>query len=258
MHLMNKQATSEGSATLDKSEVKRFAALAQEWWDPKGKFAPLHAMNPARLTYIRDRICAHAARDPRSPLSLQGISIADIGCGGGLLCEPLARLGARVTGLDPAEETIRAARAHAQAQGLDITYRAERAERLVELNEKFDVVLTMEVIEHVPDVPTFIAMVAKLVSPSGLIILSTLNRTFKSYALAIIGAEFVLRWLPTGTHQWDRFVTPGELSAAVKNARLEEKDRRGIIFSPLRGEWLLSGDTDVNYVMTARKPSEKK
>ncbi|GAB4227587.1 MAG: bifunctional 3-demethylubiquinone 3-O-methyltransferase/2-octaprenyl-6-hydroxy phenol methylase [Methyloligellaceae bacterium] len=239
--------------TLDSSEVARFAALAEEWWDPKGKFAPLHAMNPARLTFIRDAICAHAARDPKASRSLAGLSIADIGCGGGLLCEPLARLGASVTGLDPAEETIAAARLHAASQGLEIDYRAERAEALVDSGERFDVVLAIEVVEHVPEVASFVALVSKLMRPGGLLILSTLNRTLKSYLLAIVGAEYILRWLPPGTHQWERFVTPAELSRALTACGLEELERKGVIFDPLQGQWRLASDTDVNYFMTARR-----
>ena len=243
-------------ATLDAREVERFAAMAREWWDPSGKFAPLHAMNPARLTYIRDQLCSHFNRDGRSSSSLAGIKVADIGCGGGLLCEPLARLGAQMTGLDPAKETILAARAHASAQRLDIDYRAERAETLTSAGTTFDAVLAMEVVEHVPDVTAFLTMAGQLVRPGGVMILSTINRTLKSYALAIVGAEYVMRWLPTGTHQWDRFVTPDELSKAIGASGLSETDRRGIIFNPLRGSWSLDADTDVNFVMTASRSDE--
>lgn len=241
-------------ATLDQEEVARFAALAREWWDPNGKFAPLHALNPVRLQYARDRLCAHFGRDPKAVRSLQELSIADIGCGGGLLCEPLARLGARVTGLDPAEDTILAARAHAAGQGLEIDYRAARAEALAEAGERFDAVLAMEVVEHVPDVPAFARLAGALVRPGGMMILSTINRTFKAYALAIVGAEYLMRWLPVGTHQWDRFVTPAELFAALKTAGLDETDRRGMVFDPLGGEWRLAPDTDVNYLMSAARP----
>ena len=242
------------SATLDKDEVARFAAMAGEWWDPNGKFRPLHALTPVRLTFIRDQLCSHFGRDAKTARSLEGLRIADIGCGGGLLCEPLARLGARVTGLDPAQDSIEAARAHAKGQGLDIDYRAERAETLVEAGEKFDAVLAMEVIEHVPDVPAFAKVAASLVRPGGLMLLSTINRTLKSYALAIVGAEYVLRWLPPGTHRWDRFVTPRELAAACSGAGMEEKERKGMVFNPLAGDWQLARDTDVNYLMAAARP----
>lgn len=251
MPAMNTSERQNQDSTLDAREVERFSAMAREWWDPAGKFAPLHAMNPARLTYIRDSICAHFGRDGRAPSPLAGLTVSDIGCGGGLLCEPLARLGASVTGLDPARDTIEAARAHAATMGLEIDYRADRAETLAGAGETFDTVLALEVVEHVPDVAAFLALVARLVKPGGLIIVSTINRTLKSYALAILGAEYVLRWLPVGTHQWDRFVTPGELAGSLASASLNETGRRGIVFHPLRGEWILSSDTDVNYIMAA-------
>jgi len=184
--------------------------MADEWWDPNGKFRPLHALNPVRLTFIRDALCAHFQLDGTSNRSLEGLKIADFGCGGGLLCEPLARLGATVTGLDPAPDTIAAAHAHAQGQGLEISYRAERAETLAKEGATFDAVLAMEVVEHVPDVPAFVKVVAGLVRPGGLMLLSTINRTLKSYALAIVGAEYVLGWVPRGTHNWQQFITPAE------------------------------------------------
>lgn len=242
------------SATLDEDEVARFAAMADEWWDPDGKFRPLHDLNPVRLTFIRDALCGHFGRDATAPRALEGLSIADIGCGGGLLCEPMARLGAAVTGLDPAQESIEAARIHALGQGLDIDYRAERAETFGAEGKSFDAVLALEVVEHVPDVPEFTKIAASLVRPGGLMLLSTINRTLKSYALAIVGVEYVLRWLPIGTHRWDRFVTPNELASACKGAGLEETGRKGMVFNPLAGSWSLSGDTDVNYLMAAARP----
>jgi 2-polyprenyl-6-hydroxyphenyl methylase/3-demethylubiquinone-9 3-methyltransferase len=249
---MHEQNQTPDNATYDESEVERFAAMAEEWWDPDGKFAPLHALNPARLTFIRDQLCAHFGRDPRDTRSLTGLAIADIGCGGGLLCEPLARLGANVTGIDPAAETIAVARAHAAARDLEIDYRASRAEVLVDAGEKFDAVLAMEVVEHVPEVEAFIKMASSLVLPGGLMLLSTLNRTLKSYALAIVGAEYVMRWLPVGTHQWDRFVTPRELAGALSKAGLAETARSGMVYNPLSGNWRLARDTDVNYLMAAK------
>lgn len=253
MRAMTARSSIPEDSTLDAAEVERFAAMAAEWWDPKGKFAPLHALNPTRLTFIRDQLCSRFGRSVRDTNSLSGLQIADIGCGGGLLCEPLARLGASVTGLDPAEETIKAAKAHASAQGLKIDYRTERTEALAEAGRQFDAVLAMEVVEHVPDVNVFVGIVGQLVRPGGILILSTINRTLKSWALAIVGAEYVLRWLPVGTHQWDRFVTPGELSRATSSAGLGEIDRRGMVFNPLSGDWTLSEDTDVNYLMAAER-----
>lgn len=240
-------------ATLDKAEVARFDAMAAEWWDPHGKFRPLHKLNPARLTYVRDELCAHFGREAKSPASLKGLTLLDIGCGGGLLAEPLARLGAAVTGIDPAPESIKAAQAHAAAQGLAIDYRAIRAEDLVEADRQFDVVTALEVVEHVPDLAAFLATCARLVRPGGVMILSTINRTLKAYALAIIGAEYVLRWLPVGTHQWERFVTPKELERAATAAGLAYTNQRGLVFNPLLDEWRLAADTDVNYLATALK-----
>ncbi len=244
------------AATLDEREVERFTALAREWWDPRGKFAPLHKINPTRLTYIRDQLCDRFGRERRDAGSLSGLTIADIGCGGGLLCEPLARLGAEVTGIDPGAESIEVARLHAAGQGLTIDYRAETAAALAASGARFDAVLAMEVVEHVPDLTGFLRETAALIKPGGLLVLSTINRTLKSYALAIVAAEYVLRWLPVGTHQWDRFVTPSELAGSVRACGLKELDRRGMVLDPLRGEWGLSDDTDVNYLMTAELPQQ--
>ncbi len=241
-------------ATLDKAEVDRFNALAAEWWDLDGKFKPLHKLGPARLTFIRDTILAALTPAATTGLrALAGLSVLDIGCGGGLVAEPLARLGARVTGIDPAPDTIAAAAVHATAQGLDIDYRATRAEALVAAEETFDVVLALEVVEHVPDVAAFLGVVAALVRPGGVLILSTLNRTLKSYALAIVGAEYVLRWLPVGTHQWHRFVTPEELADHCRALALEPLPPRGMVYDPLADVWSLSSDTGVNYLLAARR-----
>jgi 2-polyprenyl-6-hydroxyphenyl methylase/3-demethylubiquinone-9 3-methyltransferase len=242
----------KSSLTLDQDEVARFARLGGEWWDPRGPFGQLHRINPVRLTYIRDQLCSSFGRDPKQASSLQGLSLLDIGCGGGLVCEPLARLGARVTGIDPGQETIEVAKAHASAAGLDIDYQMATAEELAGRGETFDAVLLLEVVEHVPDVPKFLKMVAPLVKPEGLMILSTLNRTLKAYALAIVGAELILHWLPVGTHQWQRFVRPDELGTALTRAGLALTDTTGMIYDPLADEWRLGRDTDVNYFATAK------
>jgi 2-polyprenyl-6-hydroxyphenyl methylase/3-demethylubiquinone-9 3-methyltransferase len=239
------------SATLDPEEVERFAKLAGDWWDAKGPFKALHRINPVRLTYIRDQLCRKFGRDPRSASSLFGLSVLDIGCGGGLVSEPLARLGASVTGIDPAPENIEAAKAHAEGARVKVSYRATTAEEIAAEGMTFDAVLLLEVVEHVPDVPAFLKLVAKLVKPGGIMVLSTLNRTLKAYGLAIIGAEFILRWLPLGTHNWDRFVRPDELKAALEHAGLTLTDTTGMVYNPLADEWSLSRDTDVNYFATA-------
>ncbi len=250
---MRPMASLKKSATIDRDEVARFAKLADDWWDAKGPFAPLHQIGPTRLTYIRDQLCEHFGRDPKAPPSLTGLSVLDIGCGGGLVSEPLARLGANVTGIDPAQETIEAAKAHAKGSGLKIAYRAAMAEDLAEEGKSFDAVHLLEVVAHVPGVAAFLKRLAPLVKPGGVMILSTLNRTLKAYALAIVGAEYILRWMPVGTHQWDRFVRPEELKAAVEGAGLKLAGTRGMVYDPLADEWSLSGDTGVNYFATATK-----
>ncbi len=243
------------SRTLDRDEVARFARLAGEWWDANGPFKPLHRINPTRLTYIRDQLCRKFGRDHKAGGSLKGLSVLDIGCGGGLVAEPLARLGANVTGIDPAPENIEAAKAHAKGARLDIAYRDVTAEALAQEGSAFDAVLLLEVVEHVPDVPRFLASVAPLVKPGGVMILSTLNRTLKAYALAIIGAELILRWLPAGTHDWNRFVTPEELGRALQHAGLAVRDITGMVYDLLADEWRLAPDTDVNYFVTATRPA---
>ena len=246
-------ASPNSPKTIDADEVARFAHLAEEWWDETGPFRPLHQINPTRLTYIRDQICAHFGRDPKAPPSLTGLSVLDIGCGGGLIAEPLTRLGADVTGIDPARETIEAAKTHAKGAGLTIAYEATTAEALADAGKTYDVVLLLEVVEHVPDVPAFLNRVAPLVAPGGVMVLSTLNRTLKAYALAIVGAEYVLRWLPLGTHQWDRFVRPEELRAALRGAGLKPANTTGMVYNPLGDSWHLSSDADVNYFTTATR-----
>jgi 2-polyprenyl-6-hydroxyphenyl methylase / 3-demethylubiquinone-9 3-methyltransferase len=240
--------------TLDPVERDRFAALASEWWDPGGKFRPLHQIGPARLTFLRDELVGHFGKPVGGLRPLQGLRLLDVGCGGGLISEPLARLAATVTGLDPALENIEAARRHASAQGLAIAYRTGRVEDLTAEGLLFDAVICLEVVEHVPDVGTFIATCARLVRPGGLMLLSTINRTLKAYLLAIVGAEYVLRWLPVGTHQWERFVTPDELRRDLGAAGLDAPVFRGLVYSPLADSWSLSADTDVNYLAAAAKP----
>jgi len=239
--------------TVDEAEVERFSALAAEWWDPRGKMAPLHKFNPVRIGYIRDRAAARFGRDARKLDSLADLRVLDIGCGGGILCEPLARLGASVTGVDPSETNIEAARLHASEGDLAIDYRCTTAEALAETGERFDLVLAMEVVEHVADVPLFVASCAAMVKPGGMMIAATLNRTLKSFALAIVGAEYVLRWLPVGTHRWDRFVTPNELEIAMERSGLRVVHEQGVIYNVLADRWQLSRDTDVNYMLTAEK-----
>ena len=235
--------------TVDPAEVERFSAMADAWWDPTGKFRPLHKLNPVRLAYIRDTVISHWRRGPKDAKPLAGLRLLDIGCGGGLLSEPMARLGASVVGADPSRNNIETAKTHAARSGVDIDYRATTAEDLAAAGEKFDVILNMEVVEHVTDVNLFIATCALMLKPDGVMVAATLNRTLKAFALAIVGAEYVLRWLPRGTHQWDKFVTPTELEAAMKVAGLEVTDRTGVVFNPLRDEWSKSPDMDVNYMM---------
>jgi len=241
------------ASTVDEAEVARFAALADEWWDPRGKMAVLHKFNPVRLAYIRDAACKRFARNGKQLDCLKGLRILDIGCGGGILCEPLARLGAAMVGADPAAKNIAAAKLHAGQSELAIDYRVTTAEALADAGERFDIVLAMEVVEHVADVKLFVRRCAEMVQPGGLMIAATINRTLKSFALAIVGAEYVLRWLPRGTHQWDRLVTPDELEIALARAGLCTTDARGVIYNLLADRWELSTDTDVNYMVLAEK-----
>ncbi len=236
---------------LDPEEVARFASWADDWWDAAGKFKPLHKIGPARLQFIKDNICDIHDRDGATPRPYDGLSVLDIGCGGGLICEPMTRLGGTVTGIDPAGSGIEAARVHAKAGGLDITYRNATAETLVEEGQTFDVVLALEVIEHVPSPDDFVATCAQLVAPGGLLVMSTINRTLKAWGLAIIGAEYILRWLPKGTHQWEKFVTPEEMESAMTANELALVQRKGMVFNPLRDVWSLADDTDVNYLVSA-------
>ncbi len=244
------------SPTVDAAEVARFDQLAAEWWDPRGKMGVLHKFNPVRLGFIKEAACNRFGRDGKQLDSLKGLRILDIGCGGGILCEPLARLGAEMVGADPAVSNIEAARLHAAEGGLAIDYRVTTAEELADAGERFDVVLAMEVVEHVADVSLFVRRCAEMVKPGGMMVAATLNRTIKSFALAIVGAEYVLRWLPRGTHSWDKFVTPDELEAAMERHGLRVVDETGVIYNLLADRWQLSTDMDVNYMVTAEKPNQ--
>lgn len=248
------ETDSTGRANVDPAEVERFARIAGEWWDPAGKFAPLHRLSPARMTFLRDRLAAHFARQLPATRPLAGLTLLDIGCGGGLVAEPLARLGASVTGIDPAADNIAAARAHAATSGLDIDYRVVTAEDVAAQGAAFDAVLCLEVVEHVPDPAGFIALAAGLVRPGGMLIASTINRTVKAWLLAIVGAEYLLRWLPAGTHRWERFVTPDEMAQHMAAAGLQRIAFEGLVYDPLADRWSLSPDTDVNYFAAAVKP----
>ena len=244
------------SSTVDPDEVERFSTLAAEWWNPRGKMAPLHKFNPVRIGYVRDQAALRFARDAKRLDSMKGLRILDIGCGGGLLAEPLARLGAEMVGVDPSDTNIAAAKEHAAQSGLAIDYRCTTAKDLAEAGEAFDIVLAMEVVEHVIDVKGFVATCASMVKPGGLMIAATINRTLKSFALAIVGAEYVLRWVPRGTHQWDKFVTPVELEIALEQGGLQVIAERGVIYNLLADRWQLSSDMDVNYMIAAERPAK--
>jgi 2-polyprenyl-6-hydroxyphenyl methylase/3-demethylubiquinone-9 3-methyltransferase len=241
------------SSSVDSAEIGRFSRLAETWWDSRGPMATLHKFNPVRLGYIRDQAAARFGRDAKNIGCLKGLRMLDIGCGGGILSEPLARLGADMVGADPADENIAVAAAHAADNDVAVDYRATTAEALAEAGEQFDVVLAMEVVEHVVDVDEFIATCASMVKPGGLMIAATLNRTLKSFALAIVGAEYVLRWLPRGTHRWDKFVTPAELEAAFEASGLDIIGERGVIYNPIADRWQLSSDMDVNYMLAGAR-----
>ena len=243
------------TSTIDAEEVAKFQAMATEWWDPQGKFKPLHMLNPCRLDYITAQIAAEFERDLTKPLPFKDLRILDIGCGGGLLSEPMARLGAAVVGADAAERNIPVARVHAEEQGLEIDYRHTNAEALATNGEKFDAVLNMEVVEHVAEPLAFLTACHNLLKPGGLMCCSTINRNPKSFAMAIIGAEHIMRWLPKGTHDWNKFITPDELYELLENAGLDPVDRSGFVFNPISWQWRLSDkDLSVNYVTTSVRP----
>jgi 2-polyprenyl-6-hydroxyphenyl methylase / 3-demethylubiquinone-9 3-methyltransferase len=243
-------SNSSSASTVDPGEVARFSQLSEQWWDPKGKMAPLHKINPLRLAYIRDAACRKFDRSPKSLSCLSGLRILDIGCGAGLLCEPLTRLGAQVIGIDPSETNIAVAKLHADKSHLLIDYRCTTVEE-INRHERFDIVLAMEVVEHVTDVGLFLDRCAAMLKPSGLMVVSTINRNWKSFALAIVGAEYVLRWLPRGTHQWDKFVTPAELTRHLERNKLSVSDQAGVVYNPLADKWSVSSDMDVNYMLIA-------
>ncbi len=240
--------------TIDQAEVDRFSAMAAEWWDPTGKFRPLHKFNPTRLKYIRDQVCTHFGRDPGNAHPLTGLRVLDIGCGGGLLSEPVSRMGADVLGADASPTNIGIAQTHAAQTGATVDYRAITAEELAAAGETFDIVLNMEVVEHVADVDFFMSTCASMVRPGGLMFVATINRTMKAMALAIVGAEYVLRWLPRGTHQYEKLVRPDELERPLNAAGMEILERKGVSFNPLLNQWSLSRDMDVNYMMLAKRP----
>jgi 2-polyprenyl-6-hydroxyphenyl methylase/3-demethylubiquinone-9 3-methyltransferase len=241
----------EAASSIDPADVARFSAIAEGWWDPNGKFAPLHRFNPVRLAFIREQALARFGRDAKARAPFEGLSLLDIGCGGGLLCEPMRRLGFDVTGVDASERNIAVAAAHAEAMGISIDYRAATAEALLAQDgARFDVVLNMEVVEHVIDPGQYLRDCARLLKPGGLMIVATLNRTLKALALAKIGAEYVLRWLPPETHDWRKFLKPDEIRGFLGGEPVDVEGPFGVVFQPLSGRWIRSGDADINYLMT--------
>ncbi len=247
-------APSTAPSTVDDAEVARFSAMAAEWWDPVGKFRPLHRFNPVRIGYIRDALARRFGRDARAPRPLAGLRLVDIGCGGGLLAEPLARLGAEVVGIDAAERNIKTASVHAAEAGVTVDYRNTTAEALVAAGERFDAVIALEVLEHVADVPLFLTCCADLAKPGGVLFFATMNRTPKAYLMAIIGAEYVLRWLPRGTHDWNKFLKPSEVAEELRRNGVTVRDLTGVVYNPLDGSFrLVPRDVQVNYLLMAEK-----
>ncbi|MEM7695657.1 MAG: bifunctional 2-polyprenyl-6-hydroxyphenol methylase/3-demethylubiquinol 3-O-methyltransferase UbiG [Pseudomonadota bacterium] len=242
------------TTTIDDREVDKFDKLAAEWWNPNGKFKPLHKFNPVRLQFLRDKLVKHFDRDAKAERPLEGLRLLDIGCGGGLLSEPLAKMGADVVGADAAPTNIEVAKRHAAQTGVPVDYRATTAEALAAEGEMFDAVLAMEIVEHVSSVPNFTAACCSMVRPGGFTVFATINRTPKAWALAIVGAEYVLRWLPKGTHQYEKLVKPRELEAAFRDNGLTPQEPIGVFYNPLKDAWLLSKDTDVNYMILGVRP----
>jgi 2-polyprenyl-6-hydroxyphenyl methylase/3-demethylubiquinone-9 3-methyltransferase len=253
---MAKKSPSAGhpaTLSVDAAEIEHFSKMAGEWWDAKGSYGALHQLNPVRIRYVLDHVARHFGRDSKARQPLKDLTVIDIGCGGGLLSEPMARLGGAVTGVDPSAESIRVAREHAAQAGLAINYLAATAEDLAAKKQRFDLVLAMEVVEHVADLPAFIETCGQLLKPGGLMALATLNRTVKSYLLAIVGAEYVLGWVPKGTHSWEKFVRPHELARHLRHAGFRMTDLKGASYNPVDGEWRLAADTDVNYFAVAER-----
>ncbi len=252
---MNTQTQADKPSTtssINAQEVEQFSKLAEKWWDAKGPFKPLHDINPLRLGFIKTHACTHFGRDAASLRALSNLSVVDIGCGGGLICEPMARMGASVTGVDASEKNIKTATVHAQMMNVSVNYRATTAEAMVAENHQFDLVLALEIIEHVADADAFIASCAALVKPGGMLIMTTLNRTAKSFAMAIVGAEYVLRLLPRGTHDWRKFIKPADMQRSMEHNALRVIDTQGMVLNPIKWQWRLSpDDLDVNYLMVA-------
>jgi 2-polyprenyl-6-hydroxyphenyl methylase / 3-demethylubiquinone-9 3-methyltransferase len=243
------------ATTINDAEIAKFTAMAAEWWDPKGKFKPIHKFNPVRLGYIREHVLAHFGRDGSEMRPFEGLTVLDVGCGGGLLCEPMARLGATVTGIDAAERNIAIARLHAEQSGVAVDYSVTTSEALAATGRTFDLVLNMEVVEHVDNVPLYMKSCADLVAPGGLMLTATLNRTARALAFAVIGAEYVLGWLPKGTHDWKKFLTPDEIKALITRNGLKVTDQTGVVYHPLADDWRKSRDMAINYMVMAQRPA---